>query len=142
MHSLRPMETQTGKKKGRSFSLTDKELSRIEKRSTVHGFADRNEYLLALLEADERLELEAKLDENRRRVLRPSILSPQTNREKMLSDSISALGKLLESMKGLRDGNGVPSSNTGCNVSTPKHLHGQNPSGAALGGYGQRQIEC
>jgi hypothetical protein len=40
------------KKKSRSFSLTDEEITAFERRAAEHGFADRNEYLLALFEAD------------------------------------------------------------------------------------------
>lgn len=66
------MSTETEKKKGRSFSLTDGELDRIEKRTAAQGFPDRNAYLLALLEADEALDLAPQIDQSRNRVLRLS----------------------------------------------------------------------
>lgn len=64
------MNNDTGKKKGRSFSLTDQELSRIENRTRMQGYSDRNEYLLALVDADEAADLRPVIDGNRQRVLR------------------------------------------------------------------------
>lgn len=47
------------KKKGRSVSLTDAELSRFEAQARAHGFPNKNEYLLALLDMDARGEVAA-----------------------------------------------------------------------------------
>lgn len=58
------------KKKARSFSLTDHEFEQLLSRMAHHGFEDRNLYLLALIEADEALDLEVALDETKRKVLR------------------------------------------------------------------------
>lgn len=54
------------KKKGRSFSLSDKELGEIEARVKHYGFRDRNEYLLALHEAAFTLGLEPAWHERER----------------------------------------------------------------------------
>ena len=58
------------KKKARSFSLTDQEFEQLLSRMAHHGFDDRNLYLLALIEADEAMQLEAALDPSKRKVLR------------------------------------------------------------------------
>lgn len=57
------------KKKTRSFSLTGDEFSRILASGAAHGFADRNEYLLALEEAARRLGLMVTLNSENRKVL-------------------------------------------------------------------------
>lgn len=58
------------KKKARSFSLTDEEFDQLLARMKHHGFDDRNLYLLALIEADEALQMEVTLDAAKQKVLR------------------------------------------------------------------------
>jgi len=61
-----------GKKKSVSFSLSDEELQAFLERASAHGFSDRNDYVLALLEADLALRLAPVFDpKDRRLVLRP-----------------------------------------------------------------------
>jgi len=61
-----------GKKKSVSFSLSDEELQSFLERANAHGFSDRNDYVLALLEADLALRLVPVFDpKTRRLVLRP-----------------------------------------------------------------------
>jgi|GEM_PF-1036661 len=61
-----------GKKKSVSFSLSDEELQGFLERANAHGFSDRNDYVLALLEADLALRLAPVFDrKDRRLVLRP-----------------------------------------------------------------------
>lgn len=61
------------KKKTRSFSLTDDEFAQLLARVEAHNFDDRNEYLLALVEADSALPLEIALHpQTKGRVLRPT----------------------------------------------------------------------
>jgi len=60
-----------GKKKSVSFSLSDEELQALLERVEAHGFSDRNDYVLALLEADLALRLAPVFDpKDRRLVLR------------------------------------------------------------------------
>jgi len=62
---------QQGKKKSVSFSLSSEELQSFLERASAHGFSDRNDYLLALLEADLALRLAPVFDPaDRRLVLR------------------------------------------------------------------------
>jgi hypothetical protein len=60
------------KKKSRGLSLTDEEFDEFLGRARVHGFKRRAEYLLALIEADHSLRLEAVLDSAKAKILRPS----------------------------------------------------------------------
>jgi len=61
-----------GKKKSVSFSLSDEELRAFLERANAHGFSDRNDYALALLESDLALRLAPVFDpKDRRLVLRP-----------------------------------------------------------------------
>jgi len=63
---------QKGKKKSVSFSLSNEELQSFLERASAHGFGDRNDYVLALLEADLALRLAPVFDpKDRRLVLRP-----------------------------------------------------------------------
>jgi len=63
---------QQGKKKSVSFSLSNEELQSFLERANAHGFNDRNDYVLALLEADLALRLAPVFDpKDRRLVLRP-----------------------------------------------------------------------
>lgn len=70
------------KKKTVSFSLTDEERGEVMAGTTSHGLHDRNEYLLALMEADRALGLAPVFDVTARRiVLRPNgQLHPQPRR--------------------------------------------------------------
>lgn len=62
------------KKISRSFSLSDEEFADVLGRAKSHDFADRNEYLLALVEADKALHLAPVFDPTLRKiVLRPSL---------------------------------------------------------------------
>jgi len=62
-----------GKKKSVSFSLSDEELQSFLERANTHGFSDRNDYVLSLLEADLALGLAPVFDPKARRlVLRPA----------------------------------------------------------------------
>jgi len=64
--------TQKGKKKSVSFSLSNEELQSFLERANAHGFSDRNDYVLALLEADLALRLAPVFDpKDRQLVLRP-----------------------------------------------------------------------
>jgi hypothetical protein len=73
--------TQTQKKKSRGFSLNEDEHRAILARAKEHGFRDKNEYLLALYEADLFLDLEV-VREQRRNVLRPA--NPRSDIEREL----------------------------------------------------------
>ncbi len=60
------------KKKARSFSLTDEEFDLVLQRVKTHGFSDRNDYLLALVDADISTGLEAILGPQKQKLLRPT----------------------------------------------------------------------
>jgi hypothetical protein len=69
------------KKASRSFSMNAAEYAQFEANATRHGFKDRNEYLLALMEADEFLQLKPAFDTENRRVLRPTPTPAQSSDE-------------------------------------------------------------
>jgi hypothetical protein len=73
---------QQSKKKTVSFSLTDEEKNEVMAGTASHGLSDRNEYLLALMEADRALGLAPVFDVAARRiVLRPNgQIHPQPRR--------------------------------------------------------------
>lgn len=59
------------KKKTRSLSLDDAEWKRLTDRLAHHRLADRNEYIMSLVEADETLGFWVVLNEQKQKVLRP-----------------------------------------------------------------------
>jgi hypothetical protein len=59
------------KKKTFSFSLTEEEAAEVLALTKRSNFADRNEFLLALIEAAKFLNLAPAIDEHDRLVLRP-----------------------------------------------------------------------
>ena len=77
------------KKKARSLSLTDDEWAAFLGRVDHHRFRDRNEYLMALVEADNALHMRVALDEENQRVLRPG--APLTEAEKVAAEAQWAL---------------------------------------------------
>jgi hypothetical protein len=85
------------KKKTRSFSLTDEEWSHLLDRVKYHGFDDRNEYLLALLESDKFLSLDVSLDATKQKVLRPKAMLPGA--DKFALQKFLQLGKVLNPTK-------------------------------------------
>lgn len=59
------------KRRSRTFSLTNEEMASLLEGAARHGYGDRNEYLLALVEADIGIPLAPALD-GHRKVLRPA----------------------------------------------------------------------
>lgn len=64
------------KKKTFSFSLSDDEAAEVIKLAAEAGF-DRNEWILAIMEAHTALDLRPRLDANNRRILRPAYWTPE-----------------------------------------------------------------
>jgi len=56
------------KKKSVTFSLTDSEREELLGRVAHHGFDDRNQYLLALMDVEKKLRLETIFDKAERRL--------------------------------------------------------------------------
>ena len=117
------------KKKPQSFSTTATEMEAIDRRAEDHhGFKDRNEYLFALVEADEHYKLQ-RVIQNRREVLRlPRDKSPI---EEALEER-TAHDEWRDDFPSLNEAPGKVSS------VIPKNKSNEPPSGGASGGTGKR----
>jgi len=73
------------KKGSQSFSLTKDEIADVDRRARVHGFRNRAEYLLALTEAEDYLQLVAVIDPDGRRFLRLSGVSASSGKAEKAS---------------------------------------------------------
>ena len=78
------------KKKTATFSMTVEEKAELFSRAQVHGFSKPSHYVIALLEADSALQLEAVLDDSKRRVLRPKPTVPRSEAVSTLEKKIAA----------------------------------------------------